>query len=212
MNSVEICNLSLMMLGMPTITSFDDNNQNAKMCKNFFPVVRDRALRDHIWSFATAYFMLQASTEESPEPDYPCVCPQPPDLIRVIELQDDEPFLRVKNNILTRFAPIRMKYIRRVEETENFDTLFAEAMQYLLASEIIMTNTRDPGMIQLYRSEYERRLAVARSVDSAENRFSLKPSHRRSNWIEAHLGREGCGPRSGKLNWTQGNAGIQPEG
>ena len=209
MNSVEICNLSLMMLGMPTITSFDDNNQNAKMCKNFFPVVRDRALRDHNWSFATAYFTLQASTETSPEPDYPCVCPQPVDLIRVIEMEHGEPFLHVKNNILTRYAPIQVKYIRRVSETEDFDSLFAEAIQYLLASEIIMTNTRDAGLIQLYRSEYERRLAVARSVDSSENRFAIQPSPRRSRWIEAHMGAEGCGPRSCKITWTQGNAGIQ---
>ena len=52
MNTIEICNLSLMMIGMPTIVSFENNNNNARMCKNFFPTVRDRVLRDHCWSFS----------------------------------------------------------------------------------------------------------------------------------------------------------------
>ena len=37
MDSVQICNLALMMAGIPPITSFQDENNNAKQCKTFSP-------------------------------------------------------------------------------------------------------------------------------------------------------------------------------
>ena len=212
MNEIEICNLSLMMLGIPSITSFDDENVNAKMCKKFFPVVRDRVLRDHSWSFATAYYDLQPSTEESPEPEYPYVCTQPYDMIRILELEGGKPYLHVGDAILVCEVPVRLKYIKRVTAAEEFDPLFAEALQYALAAEIVLTNTRDAQMVNFYRSEYERRLVVARSIDSQENRHAIQPGPQRSHWIDAHMCK---GVRLSYLkpglNWVKGTEGIQGE-
>jgi len=208
LNSVEICNLSLMMIGMPIIVSFDDENNNARMCKNFFPVIRDRVLRDHSWSFAVSYTDLNATTETSPEPDYPFVCAEPIDLIRILDVDDGEAYLHVGNRILTQRSGSKLKYIRRVEDPEQFDELFTEALQYALAAEIIMTNTRDAQLVNFYRSEYERRLMVARSIDSAENRHDLKPHPRRSHWIEARGG-GGIPYRRGNTVWTEGTEGKQ---
>jgi len=208
MNTIEICNLSLMMIGMPTITSFEDANNNARMCKEFFPVVRDRVLRDHCWSFAVSYASLQTTTDTSYEPDFPFVCAMPVDLIRILEVDGGEPYLHVGNRILTQRQGAKLKYIRRVEDPEQFDPLFTEAVQYALAGEIIITNTRDAQMVNFYRNEYERRLAIARSIDTAENRHELTPRPQRSNWIEAR----GCaGVRASGTTWTEGNAGAQGE-
>jgi len=208
MNSIEICNLSLMMIGMPTIVSFEDNNNNARMCKNFFPVVRDRVLRDHCWSFSVAYSDLQTTTETSPEPAFPFVCALPVDLIRILDVDDGDEYLHVGNRILTKRQGAKLKYVRRIEDPEQFDPLFTEAVQYALATELIMTNTRDAQMVNFYRTEYERRLAVARSIDTSENRHDLKPHPKRSHWIEAR----GAGgvPLTG-TTFTTGNAGIQGE-
>lgn len=208
MNSVEICNLSLMMIGMPIITSFDDENTNARMCKNFFPVIRDRVLRDHKWSFAIHYADMNTTTETSPEPDFPFVCAEPFDLIRILEVDDGEEYIRVGNRVLTKRSGARIKYVRRVEDPEQFDELFTEALQYAIAAEIVITNTRDPQLANYYRSEYERRLAVARSIDSAENRHDMKPRPQRSHWIEARGG-GGTPYRRGNTVWTEGTEGKQ---
>lgn len=211
MDSVQICNLALMMVGIPPITSFEDENNNAKQCKKFFPVLRDRVLRDHIWSFACSSYDLQVLDEESPDPEYRFVCTLPGDLIRVLNVVGDFPYRLFGGKLLIDLHPARIHYIRRIEDPSLFDETFVEALQYLLAAEIGMANTRDPNLISFYRQEYERRLAVARSIDSSENRFDAQNSPRRSRWIESRFG-SGTGiphNRIGGTVFTEGTEGRQ---
>ena len=206
MDSVSICNLALMMLGIPPITSFNDENNNAKLCRNFFPVLRDRVLRDHPWSFATAFHELQKLDERSGDPEFSDVCALPGDLIRVVELVGNSPYRRIENKILVRKLPATLVYTRRIEDPGSFDETFVEALQYLLAAEIGMSNTRDTRMIAMFRQEYDRRLALARSIDSQENRHSLQTRPQRSSWIRSRgQGAESCRP----VKWTVGTEGKQ---
>lgn len=206
MDSVSICNLALMQVGIPPITSFNDANNNAKLCKDFFPVLRDRVLRDHPWSFATAFHDLQKLDEPSFDPDYEVVCALPGDLIRVIELVGNRPYRRIENKILVKELPATLLYTRRIEDPELFDETFIEALQYLLAAEIGLSNTRDTQMIAMFRQEYERRLALARSIDSQENRHALQNGPRRSSWIRGRgQGAENYRP----VKWTVGTEGKQ---
>jgi hypothetical protein len=151
---------------------------------------------------------MNTTTETSPEPDFPFVCAEPFDLIRILEVDDGEEYIRVGNRVLTKRSGARIKYVRRVEDPEQFDELFTEALQYAIAAEIVITNTRDPQLANYYRSEYERRLAVARSIDSAENRHDMKPRPQRSHWIEARGG-GGTPYRRGNTVWTEGTEGKQ---
>lgn len=208
MDSVEICNLSLMMLGINPITSFDEENDNAKLCKKFFPVCRDRVLRDHLWSFATTSCELQKTDETSFDPHYEFVCALPGDLIRIQNLVGDHAYRRVGNRILTDVFPATLVYTRRVENPDLFDPTFVEALQYLIAAEIGMANTRDAQLINLYRAEYERRLAVARSIDTSENRFAVQNNPPRSTYIGARFAGHGY-YRPGKTYWTQGTEGKE---
>ncbi len=206
MDSVSICNLALMMVGIPAITSFQEENNNAKLCKTFFPVLRDRVLRDHTWSFATTFCNLQALNEKSHDPAYEYVCSLPGDVIRVIELVENRPYRRVENKLLVRELPATLVYTRRVEDPGLFDETFVEALQYLLAAEIGMSNTRDAQLINMYRREYEKRLALARSIDSQENRYSFQNNPRRSGWIRGR----GAGDGNYRpVKWTEGTAGRQ---
>lgn len=206
MDSITICNLALNLVGIPSITSFHDENNNAKLCKTFFPVLRDRVLRDHTWSFATAFYELQALHEQSRDPRYEVVCALPGDVIRIIEVGGNRPYRRVENKILVQELPATLVYTRRVEDPGLFDQTFAEALQYLLAAEIGMSNTRDTQLIAMFRQEYEKRLALARSIDSQENRFEHQNGPRRSGWIRARgQGTENYRP----VKWTEGTEGKQ---
>lgn len=212
MTSIDICNLALLKCGIPAITSFDDPNNNARMCRTFYPVLRDRVLRDHVWSFATTSYKLQQLDEESFDPVLPVVCGLPGDVIRVIELVGDRPYRMAEGKIFVRELPATVVYVRRVEDPGMFDDLFAEALQYLLASEIGLANTRDAQLVQFFRQEYERRLALARSIDSGENRYSMQNGPQRSSWLEAHFRAGGCDRGfTGPIKWTEGNAGKQGE-
>jgi len=206
MDSVSICNLALMLVGIPPIISFDDENNNAKLCRTFFPVLRDRVLRDHPWSFATAFHDLQKLDERSGDPEFEAVCALPGDLIRVIEITGNRPYRRIENKILVQELPATIVYTRRIEDPGLFDETFIEALQYLLAAEIGMSNTRDTQLIAMFRQEYERRLALARSIDSQENRYSLQTRPQRSSWIRGRgQGAENYRP----VKWTTGTEGKQ---
>lgn len=200
--------MALGMLGMPQITSFDDTNNSAKLCKTFFSVLRDRCLRDHKWSFATAFLPLQILDETSPDPVYPFVAPLPGDCIRVLRLQSRTQYRKTGNKILLKTHPDTLEYIRRIYDSEMFDATFTEALQYLIASEIGMAATRDAQLISMYRKEYENRLAIARSIDSAENAACHQTGSPASAFLAAR--RAGTAmPTHGKITWTTGNAGIQ---
>lgn len=215
MDSIKICNLALMMVGIPPITSFEENNNNARLCKEFFPVLRDRVLRDHPWSFATTSYHLQKLHEESFDPALPFVCALPGDVIRILSLSDASPYRRVGKKIFIQNFPASVIYVRRIEDPGLFDETFCEALQYLIASEIGMANTRDASLIHFYRQKYEKSLASARAVDSQENRFSLQNRPRRSSWIESRG--PGCGGRrkgdgiSLSSNFVEGTEGKQEQ-
>lgn len=211
MDKLKICNLALMLVGIPPITSLDGENNNARLCQTFFPIIRDRVLRDHPWSFATTFYDLQALHETSPDPRFPKVCLLPGDVVRIISLEPDRPYRKVGNNILVEELPARLCYTRSVEDSNLYDSTFIEAVQYLLAAEIGLANTRDAQLISMFRQEYERRLAVARSIDSSENRFEHQNGPRRSGWLGARRSAWNERGFAGPIRWTAGNAGIQGE-
>lgn len=188
MDSLIICNLALSMLGIPMIARLDDGSKQAQQCALLFPVIRDRVLRDHTWGFAAAGDELQQLAEESFDPAFPIVCSLPTDFIRVIRLTDYDEYRVNGRKILVKSLPNRLIYVRRIEDASMFDATFAEAMQYLLASEIAMSNTRDASLAQYYRQMYEARLAIARSIDSQENIHVYQNPARKSSFLSARFG------------------------
>ena len=214
MDSIEICNLALNMLGINSIVSFDEeNNNNAELCRTFFPVCRDRVLRDHAWSFASARFDLTIlAGVQSLDEALPFVCAVPGDCIAVRELLNGIRFRCWGKRIMVESLPATLIYTRRVEDPSEFDVSFCEALQYSLASEIGMSNTRSQALIQSFKQEYERKLAVARSIDSRENRYAYQKRQRNSSFIASRSGnvsdavRDCCGSA---IRWVEGNAGKQ---
>ena len=208
MDSVTICNMALMAAGIPPVTSFEETNDNAKLCKTFYPVLRDRVLRDHNWSFATAYFDIQRSAEKSPDPEYPIVCILPGDLIRVLNLLDNSPYRRIGNKLLVTQFPVTLVYIKKVEDPNLFDPAFVEALQNLISSEVVLSASRDIQQAQYFRNEYERKLTIARSIDSQENSHSNQIQQTGSSFIAA---RHGAASRiaKGRVVFVEGTAGKQ---
>lgn len=187
MDSVNICNLALNMIGIPPIASFSENNNNAKLCERFYPVMRDKVLRDHTWSFATYAMELPQLAEKPFDPNYSFAFQLPGDLLRIIELIPREPYRKVRNMIFAN-VPVTCVYIKKVEDPELFDVTFVEALQYLLAAEIGLANTKDGNLIAYYRQQYEKSLAIARSIDSQENFYNYQQREEtKSSFIAARF-------------------------
>lgn len=212
MHALDICNLALNMLGIAPIISFDEDNNNARLCARFFPICRDSALRDHSWSFADkACQLVPLDGVESIDEELKVVCAIPGDCIAARYIMYDRPFRMWGRRIMVDAVPATLIYTARIEDTLLFDPLFVECLQYMLATEMAMCNTRDGNLVKFYRQEYERRLLLARSIDSRENRNQYQLSQKRSNFIQArNSGSQGvencCGT---PIKWTEGTEGKQ---
>ena len=210
MQSIDIANLALVRIGMTPICDFDDSAKGAVQCKRFFPVVRDRVLRDHHWSFAAKHCDLAELEIEAPDRGFEFCCALPGDVIRVIGLESLHRYRIFGSNILVNALPERLFYTARIINAEFFDPLFCEALEYMLASELVMANTREGDMVNYFRQEYERRLMTARSVDSMENIHACQRQPRRSSFLAARRGATGIPGNTGEpVNFVEGDAGVQ---
>lgn len=204
MNSIDICNLALGMLGMPRITSFEETNNNARLCADFFPVLRDRLLREHFWSFAVTTAVLPELQEISPYRDYAKVFSVPADSVRVVGISGDEEYIIAGNKIYTNCSPCTLVYVSSVEDPELFDSAFSGCLQYLLAAEIGAANTRDPNLVNYYMSQYQSMLSQAKAMDSQENVFASQFSAPHNPFLAA---RGGHTSRFKAVKPTKGTAG-----
>ena len=209
MDSVSICNLALNMLGINSITSFEEKTATAQLCREFFPVLRNRVLRDHDWSFAAkAVKLVQTADISSIDREKPFVCTVPGDCLAMRYILEDLPFRPWGRFVMVPALPATLVYTARIEDATLFDDTFSAALQYLLAAEIGMSHTRDMQLINMYEQKYQRTLQLARSFDSREN-SDYYQHRRRSRWISEPDNdsiRASCGQ---SVNWVQGTEGVQ---
>ena len=129
--------------------------------------------------------------------------------MRIIGVYPDQPFRKVARNIFVNALPATLVYVKKIEDTSLFDDTFSEALQYALAAEIAGASTQDLQKVNYFRSEYNRILALARSIDSQENRYAHQLAPRRSNFIASRNIDDASSIRPGKIEWVEGNAGKQ---
>jgi hypothetical protein len=176
------------MLGIPQILNFDEDSSQAKLCKQFFPVLKGRVLRDHTWSFAAKAVNLPRLAEKPFNPDFEFACILPGDLIRVNRLIPDSPYQIAGNQIFVNAFPVTLVYTADIADIDLADVTFQEALQYALAAELALASTRDAAMAEFFRREYEKKLALARSIDSQENRHIYQGKVRGSTFLAARRG------------------------
>ena len=86
-SQVSICNLALGWIGANLITSLDDDNREAQLCKTNFADIRDAVLEEREWTFAVRRLSL-APTVLKPVYGYGNQFLLPPDVIRVLNIPD----------------------------------------------------------------------------------------------------------------------------
>ena len=83
MSEVSICNQALSLVGAKSITSLDDDVNEAKLCKLNYAPVRDAVLAEHDWTFATRWETLAASANPAPG-EFTNEFPLPSDVLAVL--------------------------------------------------------------------------------------------------------------------------------
>lgn len=212
---VEIANRALTKLGSERILLLTDPGKEARVMNSMFDTVMDAELRRHRWKFALKRATLPALVA-TPEWGYAYAYQLPADFLALVQV--NEYYLRglkqktlwtvESGQILTDLtAPLKVRYIRRVDNLGVLDPLFIEVLACKLAYEACETLTQSSQKRQQAGEEY--RFAVQEAVrqDAIENPPDELPW---GSWLDSResLGTHAGGPSAGSVADLAGGWGI----
>jgi hypothetical protein len=171
---IDICNLALRKVGAQTVMSFDEQSENARLCKIFYPRVRDIVLRMYRWNCATRRASL-VKLAAAPAFGYSSQFALPPDCLFVQRLDDQNVDYKIEGRLLLANASrCNLIYTARVEDPTQFDQLLVQCIYTYLAAEISTSLRQDAQMYQALMNEVNTRiLPAARALDSQENSMQV---------------------------------------
>ena len=171
-SETEIASNALTKLGAQTITSIaDDDTQRARLCRAYYPNVRDAVLRAYPWRCATkrANLALHADDPIGDDWDNQFLLPVLPYCLRILKVDNgDIPYTLEGRYILCNEESLYLKFIYRVTDPGLFDSLLQEAIECRLAAELAYPVTGSPTLIKAMWELYEAKLREARTIDGME--------------------------------------------
>jgi hypothetical protein len=171
---VDICNGALNQLGASTILSLTEDSKNARLCNARYTQVRDSVFRSHPWNCLQKRLQLAADTA-TPAWGFTKQYTLPADCLRVLTILDYDADYKIEGRkILTDNSTMKILYISRVEDPNEYDELLRETLSAALAADIAYaitsSNPTATNMFNLFQSK----LKEARFVDSTEGQ-NLSP-------------------------------------
>lgn len=182
-SDVQIANRALTKLGARRILSIDDDVKEARAINSMFDIVRDSELRAHPWNFAMTRASLPALVS-APAWGFLRQFQLPSDCLRVIQINEhywvpsltdyrtrlDVPYQIEGGKVLTDFqAPLKIRYVARISDTQSWDSCFVEAFASKLAYETCEEITQSNTKKQEAAADYKEAIRSAKRMDAIEN-------------------------------------------
>ena len=165
---VDICNGALNQLGASTILSLTEDSKNARLCNARYTQVRDSLFRSHTWNCLQKRVQLAQDTDTPPW-GFSNQYTLPPDCLRLLRILDYDSDHKVEGRkILTNNTSMKILYIARVEDPNEYDELLRETLSAALAADIAYAVTSSNPVSQNMYRLYQEKLREARFVDSTE--------------------------------------------
>lgn len=196
---IEICNVALSRLGNSrSINSLTEQSKEADVCSLHFEPARDAVLSDFDWNFARKRLAL--ADTGSPPPDWQFAYRYPTDCMRIISImlpgmRNPPARCRVDYEvgadaelsgklIYTDQQDAWLMYVGLVTDPNMFDALFRDAMAWRMASEIGMSLSSAPQLVQNALTMYSQ---IIRSAGSRSMNESQEPQEPQSEFTAARL-------------------------
>lgn len=182
MDRTTAINWALVKLGLPTVTSEDDQSENARKARLIFDVVAKAEFRKNAWSFAITRVALAANTA-SPVFGYQYAYDLPTDCLRTVTIgevysfnlgmgysTDDAPYFIESKQVLTDDAgPLYIRYIKSYVATPGqWDDTFGEAFACALARELCNTLSKVANRKTDMNNDYLRAIREAKRCNAIE--------------------------------------------
>lgn len=195
---IQIANRALTKLGAARIISLGDDNKQSRAVLSCFDDLRDDELRSHRWSFAMKRTSLAADSD-APAFGFTYAYTLPADFLRLDLVNDEFPAVVMDNyigmetneytiegnKILANIAaPLKLRYIARIEDPSQMDVNFREALACRIAAELAEDLTQSNQKRELAWNEYKQ--AVSRAIRT--NAIEKPPMMQGDNqWIMSRL-------------------------
>ena len=165
---VDICNGALNQLGATTILSLTEDSKNARLLNARYTQVRDSLFRNHPWNCLQKRLALAADTD-TPAWGFSSQFTLPTDCLRLLRILDYDSDHKVEGRkILTDASSMKILYISRVEDPNEYDELLRETLSAALAADIAYAITSsNPVAVNMYNL-YKEKLKEARFDDATE--------------------------------------------
>ena len=167
-STVDICNGALNQLGATTILSLTEDSKNARLCNSRYTQVRDAVFRSHPWNCLQVRVELASSTT-TPVWGYNFKFDLPGDCLRLLKILDFDSNYQVEGRaILSNNETMKILYISRIEDPNQYDELLRETLSAALGADIAYAITSNNTTSQNMLVTYQEKLKDARFVDSTE--------------------------------------------
>ena len=167
-STVDICNGALNQLGATTILSLTEDSKNARLCNSRFTQVRDAVFRSHPWNCLQKRVQLASSTN-TPAWGYKFQFDLPGDCLRLLRILDFDSNYQVEGrSILSNNETMKILYISRITDANQYDELLRETLSAALAADIAYAITSNNTTSQNMIANYQDKLRDARFVDATE--------------------------------------------
>ena len=165
---VDICNGALNQLGASTIITLTEDSKNARLCNARFTQVRDSVFRSHPWNCLQKRVELAADTD-TPAWGFTSQFTIPADCLRVLSILDFDSDHKIEGRkILTDNSSMKILYVSRVTDPNEYDELLRETLSAALAADIAYAVTSSNPVDKNMYDLFQQKLKEARFVDSTE--------------------------------------------
>ena len=165
---VDICNGALNQLGATTILSLTEDSKNARLCNARYTQVRDGIFRSHPWNCLQARTSL-AKDATAPAWGFTAQFTLPADCLRLLYIIDYDSNYKVEGRkILSNTSTMKILYISRVEDPNEYDELLRETLSSGLGADIAYGVTSSNPVSEKMYTLFQEKLRDARFVDSTE--------------------------------------------
>ncbi len=182
-SATDICNRALGRVGESRIISLTDDSKQARACNGAYAHIRDEVFRSHPWNSVITRAQL-AKLSDAPAFGYDAQYQLPADCLRVVEVFNSTLPWVVEGRILLsdEGSPLSMRYVRREEDPNQWDSLLQNVVAARLAVELCEELTQSNTKRKLASEEYAALMSMARKADGQE---SSPMPFAEDDWINA---------------------------
>ena len=182
---LEIFNMALAKLGVPAVTSLNEESKERRFCSTFYDLARDEILEQYPWHCCLMDDTL-APLVDAPEFKWDYQYDFPSDCLKIYSIYPDYIEYEVKNKkIYCNESSLQVTYHQQITDTSKFSAHVVNAIVQNLAIKLAFPLVQNSGLQKFLLEELNGMiLPRARGTDVFEG---TPPSNEPDNWLNARL-------------------------